>query len=84
MSEGMTPSNSSPGFVTRHPEVELNLDSSIDLVDFADGRFDAALRYGTGEWGGLVGESLLEEWLAPGASPSAERRSSSSWKESSR
>jgi LysR family glycine cleavage system transcriptional activator len=59
-----------PRFVTRHPEVELNLDSSIDLVDFADGRFDAALRYGTGEWPGLVVESLLEEWLTPVASPS--------------
>ncbi|HET9818921.1 MAG TPA: LysR substrate-binding domain-containing protein [Rhodanobacteraceae bacterium] len=59
-----------PRFVTQHPEIELNLDSSIDLVDFADGRFDAALRYGTGNWPGLVVESLLEEWLTPVASPS--------------
>jgi LysR family glycine cleavage system transcriptional activator len=28
------------------------------------------LRYGTGEWPGLVVESLLEEWLTPVASPS--------------
>jgi len=58
-----------PGFVARHPEVELNLDSSIELVDFADGRHDAALRYGVGDWPGLVVESLLEEWLTPVASP---------------
>jgi LysR family glycine cleavage system transcriptional activator len=58
-----------PVFVSRHPEVELNLDSSIDLVDFADGRYDAALRYGVGDWPGLVVESLLEEWLTPVASP---------------
>jgi LysR family glycine cleavage system transcriptional activator len=59
-----------PDFVSRHPEIELNLDSSIELVDFADGRHDAALRYGAGDWPGLVVESLLEEWLTPVASPS--------------
>lgn len=58
-----------PGFVRKHPEIELNLDSSIELVDFADGRHDGALRYGTGNWPGLVVESLLEEWLTPVASP---------------
>lgn len=58
-----------PRFVTQHPEVELNLDSSIELVDFAEGRFDAALRYGPGQWPGLVVEPLLEEWLTPVASP---------------
>ncbi|MGH8145137.1 MAG: LysR substrate-binding domain-containing protein [Rhodanobacteraceae bacterium] len=58
-----------PRFVAQHPEVELNLDSSIELVDFADGRYDAALRYGVGEWPGMVVESLLEEWLTPVASP---------------
>lgn len=59
-----------PRFVSQHPEIELNLDSSIELVDFVDGRFDAALRYGTGQWPGLVVEPLLEEWLTPVASPS--------------
>lgn len=58
-----------PRFVTRHPEMELNLDSSIELVDFADGRFDAALRYGPGSWPGVIAEPLLEEWLTPVASP---------------
>src|SRR5574337_1200895 len=58
-----------PTFVATHPEVELNLDSSIELVDFADGRCDAALRYGMGEWPGLVAELLIEEWLTPVASP---------------
>ncbi|HEU0277400.1 MAG TPA: LysR substrate-binding domain-containing protein [Rhodanobacteraceae bacterium] len=58
-----------PAFVARHPGIELNLDSSIALVDFADGRHDAALRYGKGEWPGLVADPLLEEWLTPVASP---------------
>ncbi len=59
-----------PRFVARHPELELNLDSSIELVDFADCRFDAALRYGPGQWDGVVSELLFEEWLTPVASPS--------------
>lgn len=59
-----------PRFVALHPEIELNLDSSIELVDFADGRHDAALRYGAGSWPGLVVELILEEWLTPVASPS--------------
>lgn len=58
-----------PRFVARYPEVELNLDSSSELVDFADGRCDAALRYGMGEWPGLTAELLIEEWLTPVASP---------------
>lgn len=58
-----------PRFVAAHPEVELNLDSSAELVDFADGRCDAALRYGMGEWPGLASELLIEEWLTPVASP---------------
>ncbi|HJT97614.1 MAG TPA: LysR substrate-binding domain-containing protein, partial [Rhodanobacteraceae bacterium] len=59
-----------PRFVALHPDLELNLDSSIGLVDFADGRFDAALRYGPGQWDGVVSELLFEEWLTPVASPS--------------
>jgi LysR family glycine cleavage system transcriptional activator len=58
-----------PLFVARHPDLELNLDSSIDVVDFADCRFDAALRYGPGQWDGVVSELLFEEWLTPVASP---------------
>lgn len=58
-----------PRFVAQHPDVELNLDSSIERVDFADGRFDGALRYGPGDWSGVNAELLFEEWLTPVASP---------------
>jgi LysR family transcriptional regulator, glycine cleavage system transcriptional activator len=58
-----------PRFVAKHPDVEINLDSSIGVVDFADGRFDAALRYGPGQWDGVTSELLFEEWLTPVASP---------------
>lgn len=58
-----------PRFVARHPGVELSLDSSDELVTFADGRYDAALRYGKGGWPGVIDELLFEEWLTPVASP---------------
>lgn len=58
-----------PEFVARHPDLELNLDSSIEVIDFADCRYDAALRYGPGQWDGVVSELLFEEWLTPVASP---------------
>ncbi|MET0232139.1 MAG: LysR substrate-binding domain-containing protein, partial [Rhodanobacteraceae bacterium] len=58
-----------PRFVALHPDVEINLDSSIDLADFSDCRFDAAMRYGPGQWEGVVSELLFEEWLTPVASP---------------
>src|ERR1700752_920437 len=57
-------------FGALHPDLELNLDSSIDVVDFSDCRFDAALRYGPGQWDGVTSELLFEEWLTPVASPS--------------
>jgi LysR family transcriptional regulator, glycine cleavage system transcriptional activator len=59
-----------PRFVALMPGLEFNLDSSIERVDFADGRFDAALRYGPGHWDGVTAEQLFEEWLTPVASPS--------------
>jgi LysR family glycine cleavage system transcriptional activator len=59
-----------PRFVAQVPGLEFNLDSSIERVDFADGRFDGALRYGPGTWDGVNIERLFEEWLTPVASPS--------------
>jgi LysR family transcriptional regulator, glycine cleavage system transcriptional activator len=59
-----------PRFVARHPQIELNLDSSPLLVDFERERgFDAALRYGRGQWPGLIAEHLFDDWLVPMASP---------------
>ena len=59
-----------PRFVAQHPDFEFNLDSSIERVDFADGRFDGALRYGPGTWDGVTSELLFEEWLTPVVSAS--------------
>jgi LysR family transcriptional regulator, glycine cleavage system transcriptional activator len=58
-----------PHFVARFPDLEFNLHSSIERVDFADARYDGALRYGPGRWDDVEAELLFEEWLSPVASP---------------
>ena len=58
------------GFLAEHPRLELNLLSSERLVDFdRDQDVDAALRMGAGRWPGVASEHLLDETLAPVASP---------------
>src|SRR5512141_2540257 len=39
-----------PDFMARHPGLELNLQTSVDLVDFEREAVDAALRLGRGQW----------------------------------
>lgn len=58
-----------PAFLAAHPEIEFNLSSGIELVDFARDEFDAALRYGAGGWAGLHEEHLFDQWLVPVAAP---------------
>jgi LysR family glycine cleavage system transcriptional activator len=58
------------GFVSDHPDIEINLQSNKHMVDFERQlQFDGAIRCGDGLWPGLVVELLLEEWLIPTASP---------------
>lgn len=62
-------------FLAGHPQIEINLQSSVELVDFArDHDVDAALRSGSGHWPGLVAEHLFDEALVPVASPSLVQR----------
>ena len=63
------------GFLSAHPTVEINLQSTVDVVDFARAAdVDAALRIGLGEWPGAVAEHLFDEWLVPMASPALVER----------
>src|SRR5688500_18475510 len=62
-------------FLAAHPQLELNLLSSERLVDFdRDQDIDAALRMGRGQWPGVASEHLLDEALAPVASPALLQR----------
>lgn len=57
-------------FLTRHPQLEINLQSSSDLVDFErDAEIDAALRFGPGQWPGVTAVHLFDDWLTAVASP---------------
>jgi LysR family glycine cleavage system transcriptional activator len=64
-----------PGFLAAHPQLEINLQSGIGLVDFERDRdIDAALRYGPGRWPGLEAMPLFDDWIAPLASPDLVQR----------
>jgi LysR family glycine cleavage system transcriptional activator len=48
------------GFRARHPDVELVLDPSSELVDFRSEAVDLAIRYGDGDWPELEIRHLLD------------------------
>lgn len=58
-----------PRFVAAHPDLQLNIQSTVELVDFERDGVDAALRFGPGAWPGLEAEHLFDEWIQPVASP---------------
>ncbi len=56
-------------FQAGHPEIRLELDPTLRLVDLAANEADLAIRYGDGNWPGAEPQLLMEERLAPVASP---------------
>jgi len=59
-----------PSFLAAHPQLEINLQSTIRVVDFErDTDIDAGLRYGPGQWPGLESVHLFDDYLTPVASP---------------
>ncbi|MBX6324278.1 MAG: transcriptional regulator GcvA [Rhodospirillaceae bacterium] len=58
-----------PGFRAIHPEIDIDLDPSRDLVDFRSEAVDVALRYGEGDWGELVTQHLIDIVSFPVCSP---------------
>lgn len=62
------------GFHARHPDTEIYVSASLRLVDLERERVDAAIRYGSGHYPGLITEKLrLEEVVAVVAPRLAER-----------
>ncbi|HET6161100.1 MAG TPA: transcriptional regulator GcvA [Dongiaceae bacterium] len=57
------------GFLAEHPEVDVRIDVSQRLADFAEDGVDIAIRFGTGDYPGLVVERLFEESVFPVCSP---------------
>ena len=59
-----------PRFLAAHPQLEINLQSTVNKVDFErQSDIDAGLRYGPGEWPGLHAVHLFDDWVAPTATP---------------
>ena len=57
-------------FQQEHPDLELRLACSYDLVDFhRSPEIDAAIRFGRGDWPGVHAERLFESEVFPVCSP---------------
>lgn len=56
-------------FELAHPQVDIWLSAGMDVVDFATGEIDLALRYGSGRYPGLEVQHLMSETVIPVASP---------------
>jgi LysR family glycine cleavage system transcriptional activator len=57
------------GLRQRHPELDIELETSSDLADLSGDRFDAAIRFGDGHWPGLAADRLFETECFPVAAP---------------
>ncbi len=63
-----------PEFQAAHPDIDLRLSASTQVVDLGDSDFHAAIRFGTGRWPGVQSRRLLDDWLVPVCNPELLRR----------
>lgn len=56
-------------FQNRYPDIEIEIRSSIGLIDFSLGEIDMAVYFGNGEWDGIEAHYLRPIRLAPVCSP---------------
>ena len=56
-------------FREAHPDIDVHVAPSDDLVDFARENVDLAIRYGQGEWPGLRADRLMTEEVFAVCSP---------------
>lgn len=56
-------------FQAAWPDMDVRLDTSLKLLDFAAQGIDIGVRYGTGTWPGLTAEKLMDEEFYPVCSP---------------
>jgi LysR family glycine cleavage system transcriptional activator len=56
-------------FEAAHPQVDVWLSADMDIVDFALGEIDLAIRYGAGRYPGLEVVKLMSETVIPVAGP---------------
>jgi LysR family glycine cleavage system transcriptional activator len=56
-------------FYYRHPDIEVNLRATTAFADFDRDEVDLALRYGPGQWSGMLAEKLFGTEVFPVCSP---------------
>lgn len=61
-------------FLELHPQIELRLESSAAVADFRNDGVDVAIRFGTGDYPGLISEKLFDDELFPTLSPALQKR----------
>jgi LysR family glycine cleavage system transcriptional activator len=63
-----------PSFSTRHPDIDVQIHTSVDLADFVSSGIDAGIRCGTGNWPRLHAVKMFDEWLVPVCTPAMLQR----------
>jgi LysR family transcriptional regulator, glycine cleavage system transcriptional activator len=58
-----------PAFMAEHPEIELVIESSLQVLDFDSDAVHAGVRVGDGTWPGLVAQRLMDLHATPVATP---------------
>ena len=58
-----------PAFQIAHPEIEVRLITTVEMVDFSRSDVDLAIRRGSGTWPGLESHYLMTVKLVPVCSP---------------
>lgn len=56
-------------FIEHYPDLEVSLQSSSSLSDFGREQVDIGIRFGLGNYPGLVSELLMGDWYYPVISP---------------
>jgi LysR family glycine cleavage system transcriptional activator len=56
-------------FHAAQPDTDVRLDTNLRAVDFTAQRLDIGVRYGSGNWPGLMAEKLMDEDIYPVCSP---------------
>jgi LysR family transcriptional regulator, glycine cleavage system transcriptional activator len=58
-----------PNFAAQHPDIDVQIHTSVKLADFVKTGMDAGVRFGAGTWPHMHAQKLIDEWLAPVCTP---------------
>jgi LysR family transcriptional regulator, glycine cleavage system transcriptional activator len=54
-----------PSFSVRHPEIDVQIQTGVELSDFVKNGMDVGIRFGAGTWPRVHAQKLFDEWLVP-------------------